>query len=244
MDFGGFTLLRDEFKNTRLFFVTGCGRSGTKFLSKLLCTIPDVYVSHESIGDSKKFWYNVHNPHTSEMMFSKFRRLLMQRRIESSGCKVYGEVNSFLRNFMEEIVWTNVVHLVRNGKDVVRSIMNRYSPRLAAVGRKLTPEWRRMTPLQHACWIWTDAVEKVDSFSIPVVKMEDIIISYEVLCTQVTQPLDLPSVRESEWAMRAHRIVNPSSSYTFPSWDSWTRDEKSVFKEMCGGTMERFGYEV
>jgi hypothetical protein len=167
---------------------------------------------------------------------------------------VYGEVNSLLRYHVDALKdeWNpTILHLVRDGREVVRSIMNRVA--FTSADRRHTGrlrprrddpirgEWDRLDRFARVCWYWGGTNEFLLERNLAVVRLEDIVASYEKFSENLLGPLDL-SIGQQDWAGRVSHPVNPSVRSTFPGWSEWTQAQRDVFSRLCGSTMSRLGY--
>ena len=128
-------------KSTRLFFVLGMGRSGTSFFANLLDSDPHSYVVHEPVQrDFSAYQDAFHSPEKADLYIRRFRGKEMFLRASGRGVSTYGEVNSTMRRHVHALrrIFPNAryLHLVRDGRDVVRSMMARAT----------------MTTLPRDCW--------------------------------------------------------------------------------------------
>lgn len=121
---------------TNLFFILALGRSGTTFLAKLLHQIPNTVVFHEPVQeDFKAYREAFNNPLAAKWYIHTFRKKEIYLRMrENHHVKSYGEVNSALRRHVEALKrafpQATFIHLVRDGRDVVRSMMSRRTMQL------------------------------------------------------------------------------------------------------------------
>lgn len=95
------------------FLITGFGRSGTHFLSKLMNTSPTWKVLHEPRGSSDEVLYKQGN-NPSNQVIEDFTQN-----------KNYGEVNSYLRFWFHEIPVNKKGIILRNPKNIIKSVANR-----------------------------------------------------------------------------------------------------------------------
>jgi len=190
---------------------------------------------------------------------------------EDPALQVYGEVNSYLRY---NVAWLRrrfdpvLIHLVRDGRDFVRSAWVRevglpsqpQLPIVPADGEPHADRWGRMSRFERICWIWAhtngmlaDAVERR-------VRLEDVLSSYAAFREGVLEPAAL-DVGEARWREAVARPRNTSEQYRarrwlrekigrktlppaqpLPPWREWSREYRDAFWEICGPVMERLGY--
>lgn len=143
----------------RYIFVTGMGRSGTTTFAKLLTAITSAEVRHEYIGN-REFW--LLSWYLSGEVYSKPFLQREKRKIDSMFSKpVFIDVNGYLQCSTTEIekVFRNVriFHLVRDGRDVVRSLYLRRSENrihLIPKNREEISKWMDADRFCQICWNW------------------------------------------------------------------------------------------
>lgn len=243
-------------KRTKLFFIVSIGRSGTTFLANLLQLPQNYAVYHEILADRnalvRAYWSEVE----AADYLRTYRNKVIAARIQESGCQVYGEVNSYLRHHISALknLWQpQLLHLVRNGQDVVRSAMNRniYTAKDKHHSGKITPragdpwaaEWHNMHRFERVCWYWARTNDEIASHNLPIARFEDVVSSYASFAAQVLDVLGLDLPREL-WEAEVNKPLNPSQHKDFPAWPHWSDQQKAQFVAICGPTMARFGYEI
>lgn len=244
-----------ELASKRLFFILSLGRSGTTFLAHVLNKQALSAVYHEMYRDRdalvEAFW----NPQKATEYLSGSRQRLIAARIINSQCEVYGEVNSYLRYHVDALqqVWQpTILHLVRDGRDVVRSIMMRpafteedrhHTGRLRPRnGEPFADEWLEMDRFARVCWYWAHANRHLLKHRLPLVRLEDILSSYALFEAQVLSPLEL-TLSSEIWETEVGQPKNVSSKKSFPRWEAWSARRKVQFDNICGSTMHELGYE-
>jgi hypothetical protein len=241
---------------TRLFFIVGMGRSGTKFLSLLLDRIPGCSVYHEVESDRDAlidaYWY----PEKAGRYIDTRRNRLIAARILRDRAKTYGEVNSYLRFHVDALRSRGslkILHLVRDGRAVVQSLMNRNSFKrkdenhtgriFPKEGDRFASEWSNMNRFARTCWYWSSTNKYLMERNLPIVRFEDIIESYDQFDLQVLQSLNL-KISYDIWCAQVQRPRNVSKTINFPDWEEWEVTKKNLFKDICGDTMTTLGYEL
>lgn len=129
--------------------VTGFGRSGTKFIAKKLDILTNVTAKHESMKNFKAIYFKTHN----DSRLSKHYDSIINN-CESS---VYVEVDSHFRNRIDSAIKClrnpSIFILVRDGRDVVSSVMNRkVSPHVRQHINRISPKG---TWLEKICRYWS-----------------------------------------------------------------------------------------
>ena len=240
----------------KLFFIVGMGRSGTTFLANLLRRAPGASVYHETKGDSNALVEAYWDLRKGEKYIQGTRKRLIAARVMQSHCQVYGEVNSLLRfhvDALRNLGSPIILHLVRDGRNVVRSGMNRntFTPADKRMTGRLRPHigdpydnrWNTMDRFARMCWYWASTINYLLQLQVPTVRFEDLIGSYEQFKNQILEPLGLEISRE-HWQGEIRKPKNATEQKTFPVWEDWTLEQKCQFLEICGNTMLALRYEI
>lgn len=247
------------------------GRSGTHFLSSLLTGVDGATVHHEPHPyDPKLIWLR-HGGRSNTVVDA----LLERRFAEMFGDdppELYGEVNSYLRY---EVDWLRrrfdptLIHLVRDGRDFVRSawIRDVYTPAendgpiLPHDDDPIAGRWHELDRFGRLCWYWDHTnrflAERIDR----CVQMEAILSSYEAFAEGVLEPTGL-TVDRATWMARVARPSNTSARFRtrrlarrmlgraqptrepLPPVAEWDAGRRALFAELCGETMRRLGYKL
>lgn len=240
------------------FLITSTGRTGTKLLAGMLNEIPDVHAVHEPVPEEQFYHMTaLMNPETSLSYIRKFRIREMAYRIKKIKCSRYGEINGCLRRHLsalkEVIPFMKRVHLIRDGRNVVSSMLNRrtLTPEDRIYYKMIPPkedmnpaEWKRLDRFQKICWMWAYEnrhMRKGCDFS---VRFEDLISEYGYMKENLLIPLDL-SLDLSIWKTYASHPINESGHILKKNlYPNWSRNEKKYFWKVCGPEMERFQYTI
>ena len=97
------------------FLITGFGRSGTSFLSKLMNSSPTWEVLHEPRGASDEISYKTNKQYP------------LQISADFNAKEKYGEVNSYLRFWFHQVPVSKKGIILRNPKNIIKSVANRKS---------------------------------------------------------------------------------------------------------------------
>jgi len=173
---------------TKPVIVTGCGRSGTHLVG---------HIMREVFGFPEAAWEPGNYLDIGEIV-----------------------VDSRLRHRVKELEANGhrVVHLVRDGRDVVRSLHQWYRMRkwIRAVGSDDPLDGMDANDLnnfERCCTEWRDAIDMMNRF--PVLHIED---------------LSKPRVRDA------------SLDYSLPHWTEWGPGLTDTFWRICGDQMRRMEY--
>ncbi|MDP8218131.1 MAG: sulfotransferase [Candidatus Theseobacter exili] len=249
------TYMNKWYENKQVFFIFGVIRSGTAFLAHVLNKSENALVAHETVIDD--YWYQVEAYQSEEKAFkylSTTRRKKLYLMIKDNPNKIYGEINPFLRRFAKSVPKVfpeaKVLHLVRDGRDVVRSIMCR-----ATFGKKdplinkIVPDknsfyyekWTTMTRFEKVCWFWQNDTKYLDENTKYTVKLEKLRADYTYFKEKILDYLDL-YVSKEDWEDIVNKPKNKSPVLSFPHWSEWNVEQKEAFNRICGVQMEKYDY--
>lgn len=245
--------VQDKFR--KMFFMLGMGRSGSMFLAKCLNKYTDAIVYHEHRRDRdacvQAYWSE-----EAARRYLRYRGLVIRYRTKFRNVPVYGEVNSYLRYHVDalRLAWNPVIfHLVRDGRDVVRSIMNRkaYTSADSKHTGRITPKegdfmlagWESRDRFEKVCWYWADTNRHLLDKGATLVRFEDAKGSFEYFRQRLLDPLRL-EMEEAIWRREKDRPRNVNLSYSFPAWEDWNEGQRLTFERVCGPVMRDMGYEI
>ena len=157
-----------------------------------------------------------------------------------------------------------LVYLVRDGREWVRSHMNRewYTTKnIPSIFRTiLTPDpkdkyykkWNSMSRFEKICWAWV----KINKSALEGLKknpnaklfyFEDIFNSnqkYENLKKLVDFATFFSDFKVNYKTIddKLEKKVNMPNEYKFPIWKNWSNEQKKQFNAICGPLMSKLGY--
>ncbi len=245
-------------------FITGMGRSGTQFLSTLLERDHKVSSNHEFIGD-REYW--LLSWYLSESCYSK--QYLNDRKIEIDKIfyknEIFIDVNGYLQNSVEALEKTfpgcKIFHLVRNPKDVIRSLYTRRDKRsvdLIPKDNKSIEEWIKLDKFEQICWNWNETTKNIIATGKPVIKFEKLIADYNYVKENLLIPTGI-NLSKDEWNLVKNTRVNRTKSkihryfyskvkgkafnaIELPEYSQWTDKHKQTLHKFCGDTMRMLEY--
>lgn len=246
-----------------MLFVLGSGRSGTQLFSDLLGASGDAMVFHEPnfAEDVATMDELRRDQDLAKKYWQEFRGLEVYRRWqESSGTKIYSEVNGTIRYQTPAIQQlypkAKMLLMVRDGRGVVRSVMGWkafYGPRskgafaLAPLpGDRYESQWEQMNRFEKMCWGWQDTNQFLMNY-IPQthwVQLEKATTNYDYFSEHFSSNAGIQISYETWLARVSQKSRNASKQYGFPAWDEWTDQQKEAYFRICGPTMEKLGYEI
>ncbi len=235
--------------------ILSTGRTGTTWMSEILSLVDGIYVVHEPIPvEAYAHRDAVHSEIKAKNYIMRVKRKDIFVRSFWKGCGVYGEVNGNLRRhaplLKECFPEAKLLHLVRDGKKVVRSVLARgtFKRKHPIFGNEcpiplegLSREWRVMSDFEKACRVWKEENEFLRKHVSHLARLEDITSGYDAFQAQVLEPLDL-YLSEPVWKKYAGRKVNESKNNRMRLDEEWTAEQENIFQSICGGEMKALGY--
>jgi len=239
--------------------VTGMGRSGSKFLSTLLNQARNAVSKHEFIGDMtfvSLSYYKPQHPLVAAQLREGFRSV---RRDASSTdrCVVVEPGLRYAIPVVREVSPDALcLHLVRNGRAVVRSMQRRKfltkrDPHLPCIPHDPSgfERWQQSDRFECLCWYWSDSVRRLLDQGVKTIHLERLVSDYDYLDAQLLQPAGI-TLSRSEWISQRDRRINRSGMrLRLKSWmgrrprnQTWSNDRERQFREVCGDVMEELNY--
>lgn len=246
-------------KVARFIFFVSTGRTGTHFLADLFNRHSgSVAAYHEPKPSFKRRGYELVARDSTlweRLYFSAFRRWRFYR----SGKRDYVEANNnvfsaipLIRRCFPGAV---VVHIVRDGREVVRSYVNAKKRYAHQTETNLSPEhfpgdpymelWPRMNALQRTAWFWVRVNEVIErSQPDHTVLFEDFFLPpYRAFFNlmEVVPELNL----SAEAVDKAFRTPAHSSRHgLIPDHTTWPASWRQQFLAIAGDKMKQYGYPV
>jgi hypothetical protein len=247
--------LEEWYASWKVFFILAHGRSGTNFLANLLGQSQEAYVFHEPVlEDFSAYLKAFHDPESAGNYMRGFRKTEIYLRMRHVPTGVYGEVNGMLRRHAAAIQIAfpavTLIHLVRDGRDVVRSTMSRKLVpirNLYFMGiypRKMDPwraRWKDMDRFSRVCWLWQEENALLRKEINKTVQFEKILSDYEYFYSEILEPCQI-FLDKKVWEAAVASPRNITSSFEMPKWKDWTPEQQKTFREICGDEMEKCGY--
>ena len=251
------TRLENWITGWNFFFILGFGRSGTAFMANLLNQAQGAYVFHEPTFEDFFAHRNAHYSQSSARRYMLgFRKKEIYLRMQNIPSGIYGEVNGNLRCHAQAIRETfsgePVIHLVRDGRDVIRSHMSRRTMTyknpfsMSIHPTEMDPwkaKWNEMDRFSRICWYWQEENARLRKAVGKTVQFEKIVSSYDYFYAEILEPCNI-SVDKENWVSTIGSPRNITEKFQMPKWDGWTPQQKKTFIDICGDEMEECGYSV
>ena len=243
-------------KDWRFFFILGFGRSGTAFMAHFLNQAEGTFVYHEPVLEDFYAHAVAHyDQHSAERYMLGFRKKEIFNRTRHIAVPgMYGEVTGTLRCHANAIKKTfpgvRLLHLVRDGRDVVRShtsrrIMTIKNPFSLSIHPTDSDPWKDrwsgMDRFARICWFWQEENRRLRTNIGKTVQFEKILSDYEYFSEQILQPLEI-NISKELWKSNVSTPRNTSSDFGMPKWDKWTTEQKKTFTDICGSEMSNYDY--
>lgn len=239
----------DQFFHEKdVFFILGMGRSGTKLLSNLLNQDESSLIFHEPVRKDFEEIVERNDDYLRE------RKKILYHRIKNIDFDIYGEANSNLRyhtgQLLEYFPDVRLIHNVRDGRDVVRSVMSRDHYTDDGIGHHsikpqkkdpLYDRWEELSRFEKICWLWKDAVVKTDTYCNHTIHFEKWTQDYDYFEENILQMTGI-TVTEEQWSDAMNTPNNQTRQYAIPHWRNWKDEYVRAFQNICGNQLEEYGY--
>lgn len=238
-----------------VMIIVSTGRTGTTWLAKLLATIPGVLATHEPVRHEQFAWAKAFSDVGAARRYAEFRMRYIRAEYLRLGCSVYVEANGALRRHVQALKQIDpslyIPHVVRDGRDLVTSVMNRPSITVADpyyhfhditgefVGGAVSPQ----TKFEKACWLWKIENEFMAEHCDYTVRFEDMMTDYGVFCKAFCEPIGV-TLSYDRWSKSLRKVENATRDVAFPGWEGWSDEHKRYFLDCCGDAMRKFGYSL
>lgn len=244
-----------DIESKKLFFIFSLGRSGTQFLTRVLNNDLNTMVFHEPVRrDILEYAKSFDNNYNYSEYIKGFRSRFIETKVENTDVLVYGEVNSLLRRhavaIMDEIPNVKGFYLIRDGRDVVRSMMSREGMSDTWLYKKISPKhddkflnaWPTMNQFEKCCWVWASENTILYEQFGPALKFEILLKDYIYFKSKLLDPLDL-NIGIDEWQKeRLIKSENKTKKFTCEPYSQWSVVWKDTFWKICGDMMQKNGY--
>ena len=241
----------------RFFLITSTGRTGTTLFSQILNNSKGAYVVHEPLFQETKYHrLAMEDPKFSRSFLEEFRLKEVFYRLKKNDCKIYGEVNGGLRRNIKELKdifpGMKIIHIVRNGKKVIQSMLNRNSLLKGDAYYNIKPsscivdehEWSKYNRFEKITYLWFAENKYMRENSDLTVRFEDLISDYSYFKKNILDILDL-ELDYQIWKKFVTRKVNANKkNKNATTFNEWSYDQKRFFKLYCSEEMKLYDYKI
>ena len=242
--------------NQKIYFFLSTARSGSKWLANFLEQATPLRARHEfSLNHHFKNGELVEEKRTAEGFID-----LVDKRDEAKNLLIesrtwleefpedYAEANVYLERFlpvMEEVFPdATMVHLHRDPKDVVRSIINRDwydTPEDSKHPIMDVKAWDNLSQFQKACWYVRKTNESLFNSCQHSLAFEQMVKDFNYLIEKL-RALNIPVFPRLAIPLYSKKI-NQNYNYEFPEYTEWTEKHKELFHLICDPINKVLGYE-
>jgi len=234
-----------------LFFILSTGRTGTKFLAQLLDNDPNAKVFHEPY--KRDFGAYVHAYYSEELAMAYIRDF-RAKLILDIDVNIYGEVNGVLRRHVKALQSffpeAKIFHLVRDGRDVIRSMFSRsIMTKNNIVSKRIHPKendsfygaWPEMNRFEKICWFWNIENKFLRENTRDSIQLEKILFDYSYFKSELLEKLEL-NVPHNVWNNAIKTKINFTKKYKIPHWKQWSLKQLEVFDKIAAKENRLNGY--
>jgi len=214
------------------------------------------YVFHEPVFEDFFAHARAHYSQKAADGYMKgFRKREIYTRMSHIPSGTYGETNGNLRCHAGAIrnafPGVRLIHLVRDGRDVVRSHMSRRTMTLKnPFSMSMHPtendpwkgHWHEMDRFARICWYWQEENRRLRTTIGKTVQFEKVLASYEFFANEILEPCGI-HIEKGGWEAAKSIPRNITSKFSIPKWDQWSTDQQKTFREICGEEMAKCGYD-
>ncbi|MCF6175982.1 MAG: sulfotransferase [Victivallaceae bacterium] len=245
------------FEDKKLFFGFSSFRCGTVFLTNLFTTeLADAHIEHEAnVDDYWNYPIAMQSEADARSYIDNFRLNEIYCRANSN-IKLYGEINPFLRLhckvIKEALPQAKCFHIIRDGRDLVRSIMSReiLSKKdpldkliIPPPGDPYRAKWPGMSRFEKVCWQWQYDNRYIRENIPHLIHFEQMRSDYSYFKEKVLDFLEL-EVSEATWSAYVTKPKNITPNYRCAKWTEWDSEQKRGFEEICGEEFCQYGYKL
>ncbi|MFB6356380.1 MAG: hypothetical protein ABEJ65_07685 [bacterium] len=239
-------------------FILSTGRTGTDFFTHFFNNVvKNSWSLHEPTPAFKRRSFElVSRGHTLyEKIYFKiprlYRHLLRDKDYYIESNYHLFSLVPLLREAFEDPI---VIHVIRDGRDVVRSWLNR-GWFLDDPGSKLSPHyfegydqatdcWEDWNALEKVAWYWKAVNEVIHEQSPDVtVYFEDIFYDKHEGIYEILDQFDDMEYRDEGVQNSFQQKVNKSTHKLVPKYPEWPDSWKEQFQSIAGNAMEKWEYD-
>ncbi|MBD3167569.1 hypothetical protein GF324_13295 [bacterium] len=240
--------------NLKAAFIVSTGRTGTDFFTTLYNeVVSNAWSLHEPKpafrGRAREFLQRDPTP-VEKLRFRASRQLRHLLRPEDCYIETNYHLFAAIPLIRESFPDAYVVHVVRDGRAVVTSWLNRWR---YITNDHIRPEhvpgdpavdhWGDWNPLQKLAWYWVTVNRRVEQTKPDLtVKFEDIFKGERKGVYRVLELLPCSQYDTEDVEKYLNRKVNRNPMEFFPPYAEWPERWKKQFWEIAGEEMRKWGY--
>ena len=248
-------------------FITGMGRSGTKFISSLIALDKNVISYHEHFGNREYWLASWYLGNMYSVQFLKKQKLntlssLNNENIPNETMLV--DSNSYLQDSIDAVNLVfespKIFHLVRDPRKVIPSLINRRSDRRMHKIPKNEigiSNWLGMNKLEQVCTNWAETTQELLNSSAETIKFEKCINDYSYVDKVLFKPLGL-KIDKNKYNLLKSKKINKTRGKLYRylyaklkgkhfintniKFSDLKNDELEIFYDICGKVMNDLNY--
>lgn len=246
------------YSKQRLFFGLAVVRSGTMFLASFLNrALPNDIIQHEpNVSDYYHYARAMQSDRAARDYIGHCRIYELYYRLRHYRFRAYGEINPFLRRharvLREQFPAAPMFHLVRDGRDVLRSLWSR---EIFGVNDPMAPlvyppasdpyreQWPEMDRFERLCWLWQADNRFLREAVGYTVNFEALLSDYGYFRERFLDHLGL-EIDQPTWQSHTSRVTNRTPEYHLAAYAEWRPEQKATFQRICGEEMASSGYSL
>jgi hypothetical protein len=238
----------------RLYFFLSTARAGSRWLTHLLQEATPLMAKHEfslnhrySNGEwvpekrtAKGFAHLVEKPEECRELLAEARAYIEDLEQD------YAEANVYLVHLLSQLLElfpdATLVHLHREPREVVRSLLNRDwydTPEDDSHPRLNVHDWDQLSQLEKACWYVRKANEDLLELDLPKLAFQQMTTDITYL-REVLRRLGIPFY--PRLATRFEQPINTTSSAHVAAYECWSPSDRAIFDRICDPTRRELGY--
>lgn len=238
----------------KVAFFVSTGRTGTDFFTKLFNkAVHNSWSRHEPKPAFRRRGYQLYSRAPTlwdKWYFMMPRKWHHQKRSEDwyveTNYHLFAAIPLIRSTFPDALVF----HIVRDGRDVVTSWLNRWR---YITNTHLTPfhvpndpaqaHWAKWNPLQKLAWYWkTVNRHAISQQPDRIIPFEELFYSNPALIFEILSHFKGIQFHEDEVRQIIGEKINHSKIKFFPKYPQWPELWKRQFWEIAGDEMQRLGY--
>jgi hypothetical protein len=206
------------------FFILSQGRTGTKFLSKLLNSVSETVVHHEPDELDRNILFYSYTGQFDEalngLLTLRFNQLLEKVPNDFT----YGECNSYLRyngKWLSENLHAKLIYTCRDARSYIKSAypralytnLDKQLTIIPKTGTKYAERWPNMTRFEKICWYWAETNRSLlNDSSGNVLQIERLLSKYDYFDSNINKPIGF-NISKTDWRRAVMKPENSSSSF-------------------------------
>jgi len=205
-------------------FVVAHGRSGTTWVAHAINECSDISAEHESMGHTILTQY--------DEVWRDGRCVSKKKREKGhDGVEVNGNLWNEIPLIYGEFPGVPVVHLVRDGRKVVRSALSN--------ALKRTPH----RTVKQSCGTWAIRNDRMLDL-VPAefrFRLEDLVSDFKEFKTMCLI-FGATKVSRAKWDAARKSIRNRTRDHVVPPFEKWSGEDQATFWRVCGPIMKYLEY--